>query len=472
MHGFSEDTHLPAAAPLSPSDGITIDDFVAYLPTHDYVFIPTREPWVRGGVNAKLPPVPVLDRHGRPKLRDGKPVLIKPSKWLDENRAVEQLAWCPGEPKLIHDRLVKEGGWTEREGVQIFNMYEPPRIELGDTGQAGPWIDHLRRIYPQEAEHCLNWFAHRAQRPGEKINHGLVLGGPPGIGKDSLLEPLKHTVGPWNFHDVTPSHLLASFNAYARSVILRINEARDLGEASRFNFYDRTKIYLATPPDVIRVNEKYIREHYIFNVMGFVLTTNHRTDGIYLPADDRRHYVAWSYSVKENFAPGYWTRLWHWYLHEGGLGHVAAFLHARDLSGFDHKAPPPQTEAFWAIVNVGLAPEDAELADLLDAMGKSDPKDPDKVIRPDAVTQIGMIAAANGPISEWLMDRRNRRAFPHRMSRNGYEVVRNPEAKDGAWKFKERRAVYARASLSPPQREAAARALVEQDREEVRRSGR
>ena len=48
------------------------------------------------------------------------------------------------------------------------------------------------------------------------------------------------------------------------------------------------------PPDVLRVNEKFLREYYIFNVIGFIITTNHRTDGIYLPADDRRHYVAWS----------------------------------------------------------------------------------------------------------------------------------------------------------------------------------
>ena len=46
-------------------------------------------------------------------------------------------------------------------------------------------------------------------------------------------------------------------------------------------------------------------------------TTNHKTDGIYLPADDRRHYVAWSNFTKENFTPKYWNRLWRWY-HDGG----------------------------------------------------------------------------------------------------------------------------------------------------------
>jgi hypothetical protein len=451
---MTSDVNEEISTPPSPENEITIEDFVAYLPTHSYLFVPCREPWIGKGVDARIPPIPVLKKNGQPKLVNGKRVYIRATKWLDQNRAIEQLAWCPGEPRLIHDRLVVDGGWIERKGVQIFNLYRPPRIKLGDAKQAEPWVAHLRKIYPDDADHCLNWFAHRVQRPGEKINHGLVLGGSPGIGKDSLLEPLKHAVGPWNFHDVTPTHLLASFNAYTKSVILRINEARDLGEINRFSFYDRTKIYTAAPPDVLRVNEKHVREYYVFNVIGFVITTNHKTDGIYLPADDRRHYVAWSTLKKEDFAPEYWTTLWHWYQDESGFEHVAAYLSELDISGFDPKAPPPQTPAFWDMVNAGLAPEDAELADVLDKLG-----------RLEAVTLFALIAHATGGTAEWLMDRKNRRALPHRMERSGYVSVRNPDAADGLWKFKTgRRVIYARVELSPSDRLRAAKALLEEDR--------
>jgi hypothetical protein len=51
------------------------------------------------------------------------------------------------------------------------------------------------------------------QHPGDKINHALVLGGEQGIGKDSTLEPVKRAVGPWNFHEVSPTHLLAGSTA-------------------------------------------------------------------------------------------------------------------------------------------------------------------------------------------------------------------------------------------------------------------
>ena len=152
-----------------------------------------------------------------------------------------------------------------------------------------------------DAAHIVRWLAHRVQRPAEKINHALVLGGAQGIGKDTLLEPVKHAVGPWNFQDISPTHLLGRFNGFVKSVILRVSEARDLGEVDRFSFYDHTKIYTAAPPDVLRVDEKYLREYYVFNCLGLIITTNHKTDGIYLPADDRRHFVAWSSAPRRNF---------------------------------------------------------------------------------------------------------------------------------------------------------------------------
>jgi hypothetical protein len=128
------------------------------------------------------------------------------------------------------------------------------------------------------------------------------LGGSQGIGKDTLLEPVKYAVGPWNFQEVSPQTILERFNGFLKSVILRVSEARDLGDVNRFAFYDHMKSYTAAPPDVLRVDEKHIREHYIPNITGIIITTN-KTDGIYLPSDDRRHFVAWSKRSKTTFPP-------------------------------------------------------------------------------------------------------------------------------------------------------------------------
>jgi hypothetical protein len=362
---------------------------------------------------------------------------VSASAWLDQHRPVEQMTWAPGQPMLIANRLIAEGGWIERSGVTCFNLYRPPIIKPGDPNKAEPWLDHVRRVFGADGGHIIHWLAHRVQRPDDKINHALVLGGAQGIGKDTLLEPVKQAIGPWNFSEVTPHHMLGRFNGFLRSVILRISEARDLGDVDRFQFYDHMKAYTAAPPDVLRVDEKNLREYTVPNCVGIIITTNHKTDGIYLPQDDRRHFVAWSDLAKEQFEENYWTKLWGWY-RSGGDRHVAAFLADLNISTFDSKAPPPKTPAFWEIVDASRAPEDAELRDAIDAIGS-----------PAALTLAQIAGHARGDFAEWLRDRKNARRIPHRLEDCGYVAVRNDGAKDGLWKLDGRRQViYAKAELS------------------------
>jgi len=61
---------------------------------------------------------------------------------------------------------------------------------------------------------------------------------------------------------------------------------------------------------VLRVTEKHLRDTYVMNCCGVIVTTNHKADGIYLPVDDRRHFVAWSSLSKEDFTDAYWNELW------------------------------------------------------------------------------------------------------------------------------------------------------------------
>lgn len=415
---------------------VALEDFYAYMPTHQYLFAPTRDLWPATSVNARLGKV------GEEGLRA--------SEWLDRHRPIEQMTWHPAEPQLIRDRVLQVAGWALHEGATVFNLYRPPLPLLGDPSKAGPWVEHLRRIYPDDARHIELWLAHRLQRPGDKINHALVFGGAPGIGKDTLLEPIKVGVGPWNCQEVSPAQMLGRFNGWAKAVVVRVSEARDLGEVDRFAFYDHSKVYMAAPPDVVRVDEKNLREHYVVNVCGVIITTNHKTDGLYLPADDRRHYVAWSEAGREDFEPDYWQQLYGWYA-TGGVGHVAAYLRSLDLADFDAKAPPPKTPAFWAIVAAGEAPESAELRDVLDRAGN-----------PQAITLAQVVHAASElglyDLAAELRERKNRRSVPHKLERVGYVPVRNPDAEDGLFKVAGRRqAVYAQRQLSVAAQVKAAR---------------
>ena len=96
--------------------------------------------------------------------------------WLDRNRAVQQITWAPGEPMLIKNKLVSDGGWIDRPGCAVFNLYRPPSV-VPRAGDVEPWLNLIRKVFPDQAEHIVLWLAHRVQRPHEKINHALVLGG-------------------------------------------------------------------------------------------------------------------------------------------------------------------------------------------------------------------------------------------------------------------------------------------------------
>jgi hypothetical protein len=435
------------AAAAGDGCGVAFGDFFAYMPNHQYIFVPTREMWPANSVNARLSPVPVKKKDGTPALdAKGRPRYARPNTWLDEHRAVEQMTWAPGEPLTIANRLIAEGGWVERPGAATFNNYRPPTVRQGNAAGADRWLDLLQRIYPEDTNHIVKFCAHRIQHPAVKINHALLLGGAPGIGKDTLLEPLKLGVGPWNFREVSPQEIMGGYNDYMRCVVLRISEIRDLGDVNRYAFYEHMKTISASPPDVLRVHGKYIPHHCVVNVAGVIETTNHRFDGIYLPPDDRRTYVAWSEVRKEDFVAGFWPNLWAWY-GAGGLENVVAYLAEYDLSKFDPKAPPPQTEAFWQIVGVGAAPEESELADIFDALGvKENARDADgKPCRPVVTTLDKVRSMAQGSLFEWLDDRKNRRVMPHKFERYGYTPVRNETAKGeppcfNEWKLKSLRA--------------------------------
>ena len=431
----------------SEKDTARLENFHAYMPTHSYIHVPTGEFWPAASVDGRLPRVPVNT------ASNGKATSMPPSRWLDRNRPVTQVTWTPGEPQVLRDRACRDGELTREPGATCFNLYRPPApIKGGDPSQAGRWVELVHKLYPDEAEHIIAWAAHRVQRPGEKINHALVLGGAQGIGKDTLLQPLVNAVGSWNFSDIAPQQLADSFNTFVKCVVLRINEVHNLGDLTRPQFYEKSKTLITTPPEMIRVNQKYVNEYSVRNCCGIVMTTNYKAGGIYLAPDDRRHFVAWSPCSKDAFSATYWTELWAWYESEG-FAHVAALLRAHDLSSFNPKAPPPKTTAFWEIVNAGRAPEDAELAGTIDAMGT-----------PEALTIKQLEAAAVGDDSfgPWISDRKNRRAIPYRLEQCGYVAVQNEAAKDGYWVIEgKRNPVYARADLPERDRQRAAKALAD-----------
>jgi hypothetical protein len=423
--------------PVTKRDHLKREHFVAYLPDHSYIHKVTRAPWTKEGVNAAF--------------AGG---MIPMNEIIDRESPVHSLSWLPGESMIVEDCAVIMGGRIVEKGHRTFNLYKPSML-VPVAGDASPWLDLIKRVYPNDHRHIIDCFAFKVQHPGVKINHMLVLGGSPRIGKDTIIAPVRKAVGDWNVAEIAPSDILKTYTEYRQSVILRVSEAKDQGESNRYDFYDATKILGAAPPDTFIVNEKYGRKYYVVNVTFVVITTNYRTGALYLPRDDFRHYVAWSEAVEADFAEAFWKQLYGWYENENGYAIVTHYLASRDLSHFNPKAPPVRTPAFWAMVDAEVPAETSELADLIDRvaiMKGTVMDDRGEPVRPKVVTVAMLVEYETiGPdnIASFLTERKNSRRHRHLFEQCGYLTLRNEGAKDGRWKIDgKRQTVYFRNDLS------------------------
>lgn len=415
------------------------DEFFYYGPEDKYFQVEKRA-WYTGSAVSKVVK----------KVSTGQGKAVDAEDWIAAHRPVQEVGWFPGMPQLIEGQRFTDHGWEDWEGWKALNTYIPPTIQLGDPELAKPFLDHVAMVYPQDAEHILDWLAFKVQNPGTKINHALLLGGGQGIGKDTIVDSILPAVGLANVHDVGPSDFSRSFNPFAKSVILRVSELRDLGERNRNNFYEHMKTYVAAPPNTIYVSEKYRSEYPIPNVMGVIYTTNNRTGGLWLPEDDRRHYVAWSDLQAKDIPEEYFRTYYQW-LHDGGAEHVAALMHQRDLSQFDPGERPLKTRSMQKMVQAARSPEYEEFLTILNQMGF-----PDAIMIGELIDQANSnlgkadeMTAGDSDFGFWLKDRKNRSKMPHRMEEVEYVKVLNPNAKSGLWK-KDRSVVtvYARTDLT------------------------
>lgn len=450
-----KDTHEePRRKARQPTVGaykkdLKLDDFLYHLPSQAYIYRKTGELWPGASVNLRVPAVYVgLNSKGEE-------IFIDAATFIAKHQCVEQMTWYPGLPQVIERKLMYDGGLVDDRTAQIYNSYRPaPELKGGDPAKAKPWLRHVYDLYPNEFKHIVRWLAHRVQRPDQKCNHALVLIGEQGIGKDTVLYPVVQAIGRWNHRAISPQVLLGRFNGWQKTVLLQVNEGRDLGDLDRYAFYEHCKPVIAAPPDFLLVDEKHKPEYLIPNVCGVVIGSNHGTDGIYISEDDRRHYVAKSEKSRSDFKESYFDRLYRWFDRQGGNAHVAAFLRHVDLSRFSPTAPPPKTAAFWEIVNAEQPPEVTMLREVIDEIAETNG------VYPTILTldMLRVKAPASSPLELWLNDKKMRRQIPKQLERAGFIAVPNM-TDSGLWRVGGKRiTIYGWKQLPAKTRFSAAKA--------------
>ena len=165
---------------------------------------------------------------------------------------------------LIKGRFLADGGFIERNGITAFNLYREPTLRHGDAGTGrAHGSNTIRRLSDDDADHIIKWLAHRVQRPRRKSITLSSLADRKVSARTHYWSRRSALSGRGTSQKCHRQHVLGRFNGFLQSVILRVSEARDCGELDRYKFYDHSKSLIAAPPDVLRVDEKHLREYSV-----------------------------------------------------------------------------------------------------------------------------------------------------------------------------------------------------------------
>ena len=384
-----------------------------------------NEKAVDGSIPMSLWRVEINERNDRERL-------INPSKdimRIESDQTVEAATWFPGHPQIIHDMFIDANGARKAEGRRIYNQYKPPPEVGAGSSDAHLWVRHVESLWPDEAEYFFDYCAHMVQRPSEKCNTAIVMSGAQGIGKDAALLPIKAAMGNWNTQNIDPDELFSPYKPWLQTVMLVIDEVRpSKDEFHASSMYNILKPLIATPPDTLPLNNKYMMLRYVVNVMRIFITTNDWM-AMYIPPEDRRMFIMHSKQPKAWQDEKYFSELFGWFA-SNGEQEVARWLMKRDISKFNPKAQSVRTAGWEAISNTWGEPEDAVDRALI-ALGE-----------PDAVFALELVDAVFDGKDEIERAIKSPRKIGFRMQKAGYIAVKSPTY--SRWVFNGKRRVQAR----------------------------
>jgi Family of unknown function (DUF5906) len=242
---------------------VSVKQFVYDHEANAYIYRPSGAGWVRELVDAACGEI----------NDEGK--ILKASVWIQQHARVTATTSTP----VLKGYDSRDGTLFETPGGAVFNRYRPATIEPGDAGLAEPFESHVRLLMPRkgDADQFLNFMAHRVQKPWEKPRFALLIVGDQGMGKDTALDFCSPAIGVWNVKNIAPSAFDGTFNEYATGTLIRVNEAANMMEMSKWAFNERTKVLIAGNPDICEINPKYGRKFTIAMHCGVIVTTNHLT---------------------------------------------------------------------------------------------------------------------------------------------------------------------------------------------------
>ena len=260
---------------------------------------------------------------------------------------------------------------VSRGGLIYANQWRNLRPPT-QAGDVTPWLRHAERLIPNDAErnHVLDAMAYKLQHPKAKVNHAILHGGRSRSGKDSLWAPFFWGIrgdSQDNVKLMAAAQLQQQFHYQLETEVLVLNELKEPDARERRALANALKPIIAAPPDLISINRKGLKPYEMINRLFVVAFSNDKLS-ITLDSDDGRWFCIWSDAPRMTEEES--VRLWAWY-NAGGLSAAAAWLYARDVSKFNPKAIPFETEFKRSMIEQGMSgAESTVYHDLIERKGE------------------------------------------------------------------------------------------------------
>ncbi len=261
---------------------------------------------------------------------------------------VARIDYLPGENDLF----------VQTDTGVALNTWEPGEL-LPVAGSHGTIDELMLELFPVEAEreHLLTLLAFVLQRPGQKINHMVVITGPQGTGKSSFTRLISSMVGRKNARTVAGQVLAGRFwsDLYATQLLIieevSLSDRRDVGNRMKPLITERTD----------RVEAKHIKEREMRSPDLIFMLSNHRQPVVLEESDRRVLAPSWGNPKRES---AFFDRL-NAALPSETPGFMASLLE-RDIASFNPAAPPPMTDAKSAMAADSIPEPARYLAELLE----------------------------------------------------------------------------------------------------------
>lgn len=182
--------------------------------------------------------------------------------------------------------------YTEN-GIQYANSYRDTGAQPdGNTDRRGVELlkVHLENLFPEKADRdrLLDFLAHLAQKPDQKLRYALLMKGVRGDGKTFFDEMMKKVLGETNCTNVSNSAITSRFNSYVgNSVWVCIEEAYQPGKEAH-ELLNNMKPDITN--DYVAVEQKGKDVKTVRNFSNFFLTTNY-ADALPLEDEENRYLV-------------------------------------------------------------------------------------------------------------------------------------------------------------------------------------